>query len=557
MELQHIIAQKKELLVRETFSRQPINYSENMAADEKDRFIQYLVDKVNMFELDKRATELAVEEFQSQFDSVSSTLDSMKKEMAILKAELHDERSKRKKAEAKANKLDQQLKYAQKNKFGDKRQNARKDEKKDESADREDEKDRFDGTDGTVSTKSVPENNPTGVHPVKEKKERDTSKRPEKYDTMSVDGDPVFHPTDDTKVPGRIIERKSVKVFSFKMFLVEELYDMVHYVEPGKKPKWGYFPAEGHPEVVTKFEGTKATPEFLQALAYEVYVKNVTFGLLHQWLTDMGMTISKNTLHNWLKKGKKYLDKLIVVLKTIALEKDSIVNCDETWCKVRKYDHYKKCYIWVLVNKTEKIAIFFYEDGSRGRDVLTHFLGDAELKSIMTDGYNAYVFIGDELKSTKFKDTEHQICMAHAMAKFAKAANPGGDKAALPFHDDLSLFYKLEGRYDEEGISPEERGRRRQSLETKEILIRLRSRLDIELAKDETERSPYLTEALNYLNKLWDGIFAYQKDGNYPIDNNIAERTIRSSRHSVTTPCITEVMKELRWLLPTIVSSPP
>ena len=522
MELQHIIAQKKELLVRETFSRQPINYSENMAADEKDRFIQYLVDKVNMFELDKRATELAVEEFQSQFDSVSSTLDSMKKEMAILKAELHDERSKRKKAEAKANKLDQQLKYAQKNKFGDKRQNARKDEKKDESADREDEKDRFDGTDGTVSTKSVPENNPTGVHPVKEKKERDTSKRPEKYDTMSVDGDPVFHPTDDTKVPGRIIERKSVKVFSFKMFLVEELYDMVHYVEPGKKPKWGYFPAEGHPEVVTKFEGTKATPEFLQALAYEVYVKNVTFGLLHQWLTDMGMTISKNTLHNWLKKGKKYLDKLIVVLKTIALEKDSIVNCDETWCKVRKYDHYKKCYIWVLVNKTEKIAIFFYEDGSRGRDVLTHFLGDAELKSIMTDGYNAYVFIGDELKSTKFKDTEHQICMAHAMAKFAKAANPGGDKAALPFHDDLSLFYKLEGRYDEEGISPEERGRRRQSLETKEILIRLRSRLDIELAKDETERSPYLTEALNYLNKLWDGIFAYQKDGNYPIDNNIA-----------------------------------
>ena len=33
----------------------------------------------------------------------------------------------------------------------------------------------------------------------------------------------------------------------------------------------------------------------------------MTFGLLHQWLTDMGMTISKNTLRNWLKKGKKYL----------------------------------------------------------------------------------------------------------------------------------------------------------------------------------------------------------------------------------------------------------
>ena len=71
-------------------------------------------------------------------------------------------------------------------------------------------------------------------------------------------------------------------------------------------------------------------------------MKNVTFGLLHQWLTDMGMTVSANTLRNWLKKGKVYLDKLVESLKEVALEKDSIVNCDETWCKVRKYDHYKK-----------------------------------------------------------------------------------------------------------------------------------------------------------------------------------------------------------------------
>lgn len=418
------------------------------------------------------------------------------------------------------------MKYAQKTKFGDKRQNARTDRNKKEESDREDEKDRLDGTDGTISTMSVQEK-PAEEHAMNEKNERDASNRPEKYDTMSVEGAPVFHPTDDSKVPGRIIERKSVKVYSFEMCLVEEQFDMVHYVEPGKKPQWGYSPTDGHPAVVTKFEGTKATPEFLQALAYEVYVKNVTFGLLHQWLTDMGMTISKNTLHNWLKKGKKYLDKLIVVLKGIALEKDSIVSCDETWCKVRKYDHYKKCYIWVLVNKAEKIAIFFYEDGSRGREVLTRFLGDAELRSIMTDGYNAYVFIGDELKSSRFKDTDHQVCMAHAMAKFAKASNPGLDDAALPFHDDLSLFYKLEDRYDGEGISPEERGKRRQSLETKGIMIRLRSNLDVQLAKEESERSPYLTEALNYLNKFWNEIFSYQKDGNYPIDNNIAERAIR------------------------------
>lgn len=422
--LQHIIHMKREILARETFSRQAINYSEDMPADQKDRYIQYLVGKVNDLDLDKRAMELAVEKFQGIHNDIVASLEELKKNVSEIKAELHEERRRRKSAEAKARKLDQQLKYAQKNKFGNKRQNARNESDSKEDVDREDEKDRFDGTGGTASTKSVREH-PGEVRPVKEKKERDMSNRPEKYATMSVDGAPVFHPTDDSKVPGRIIERKSVKVYSFKMCLVEEQFDMVHYVEPGKKPKWSYFPTDGHPEVVTKFEGTKATPEFLQAIAYEIYVKNVTFGLLHQWLTDMGMTISRNTLHNWLKKGKKYLDKLIVVLKAIALEKDSIVSCDETWCKVRKYDHYKKCYIWVLVNKSEKIAVFFYEDGSRGRDVLTHFLGDAELKSIMTDGYNAYVFIGDELRSAQFKDTDHQICMGSCDGQVRKGGQSG------------------------------------------------------------------------------------------------------------------------------------
>lgn len=37
-------------------------------------------------------------------------------------------------------------------------------------------------------------------------------------------------------------------------------------------------------------------------------MKNVTFGLLHGWLTDLGMKVSADTLRNWLRKGKKYLD---------------------------------------------------------------------------------------------------------------------------------------------------------------------------------------------------------------------------------------------------------
>ena len=211
----------------------------------------------------------------------------------------------------------------------------------------------------------------------------------------------------------------------------------------------------------------------------------------------------------------------------IERRKDSIVNCDETWYKVRKYDHYKKCYIWVLVNKARKTAIFFYENGSRGRKVLTDFLGNAELKSIMSDGYNAYVFIGNELKSARFKDTVHQVCMSHAKNKFVKASNQGGEPNAERFSEILKEFFMRDRKYDDAGLTPKERFQERQSLETKELLIELRSLLDSEQSKDSEFRSRYYREALNYLNRFWKEIFAYLDDGELPIDNNLAERTIR------------------------------
>ena len=326
--LQHIIDSKRELLSRETYSRNPINYSEGMADDQKDRFIQYLAEQHQEDELTIKAMKLVLEDFMVQMKELKEQMSSMRSKQSDLENRLSEERKLRQSAERKAKSLQEKLDFANQERFGDRRQRIHSKAEK-SASDRQKEKDDYDGTDDTLRMDSVTENKPQEV---KESsgKGRDLSNRPEGYKTMGVAGEAIEHPSDLTKVPGRIIERRMVRVFSFRTFLTEECFELVHYAEPGKKPKWGYFPSEGHPEVITKFEGTKATPEFLQAIAYEVYVKNVTFGLLHQWLTDMGMTISKNTLRNWLKKGKKYLDELVRVLKSVALEKDSIVNCDET-----------------------------------------------------------------------------------------------------------------------------------------------------------------------------------------------------------------------------------
>ena len=488
-----------------------------MAEDQKERYIQYLAEQNQDLRLTSDAMKLVLEDFMAQMKDLKAQVSSMESKHADLENRLSEEHKLRKSAERKIKSLQERLDYAHQERFGDRRQKIKSKAKTGDS-DRNKEKDDYDGTDDTLRTDSVDHVQSPGVKEPSGK-ERDLSNRPDGYKTMGVAGEATEHPSDLTKAPGRLIERRMVRVFSFRTFLTEECFEMVHYAELGKKPRWGYFPSEGHPEVVTGFEGTKVTPEFLQAIAYEVYVKNVTFGFLHQWLTDMGMTISKNTLHNWLTKGKTYLDEQVCVLKSISLEKDSIVNCDETWCKVRKYDHYKKCYIWVLVNKARKTAIFFYE--------ITDFLGDAELKSIMSDGYNAYVFISNELKSGRFKDTVHQVCMSHAKNKFVKASNQGGEPTAERFSEILKEFFMRDRKYDDAGFTSKERLRERQGLATKELLIELRSLLDSEQSKDSEFRSRYYKEALNYLNRFRKEIFAYLDDGELPIDNNLAERTIR------------------------------
>ena len=88
---------------------------------------------------------------------------------------------------------------------------------------------------------------------------------------------------------------------------------------------------------------------------------------------------------------------VLLHLKQQALVKDAIVNCDETWCRVRlRNRRQKKGYIWCMINKAAKIVIFFFDEGSRGRRVLSEFLGDAEIKALQSDAYNAYYYLDNE-----------------------------------------------------------------------------------------------------------------------------------------------------------------
>ena len=139
-----------------------------------------------------------------------------------------------------------------------------------------------------------------------------------------------------------------------------------------------------------------------------------------------------------------------------------------------------------------------------------------------SDGYNVYMYIDKELV-----DTEHLCCLAHARAKFVYAYEQGDDPDAKYLIDCFGELYRLEDTYKLSGLSAQEITRCRHSLRTKEIIGRIRSKLDVLLSPTHPPRGELMDKAVNYLQIFWKQLFAYLNDGRYDIDNSIAERFIR------------------------------
>ncbi len=124
-------------------------------------------------------------------------------------------------------------------------------------------------------------------------------------------------------------------------------------------------------------------------------------------------------------------------------------------------------------------------------------------------------------------DIEHFCCMAHARAKFKYALDRGNDRDVAFILELTGELYRLEREYEEGKLFPGQIRLCRNNLKTKEIIIKLRSKLDALLSGNHPPRGELMEKALNYMNTFCTRLFAYLNDGSYSIDNSIAERFIR------------------------------
>lgn len=284
-----------------------------------------------------------------------------------------------------------------------------------------------------------------------------------------------------------------------------------------------YLPADGEPEYIDKVPGTKATSEFMAYLSYDRFHLHTPIYREVQRLLDESMSVCRQTLSNWLYRVSIPASKVVSHLLDCALCDDAIVNVDETWVRVKdeKDNTYRKKYTWCLVNKKERIVIYHYDNGSRGRKVLKELIGDHHIKALQSDGYNVYLYLDNELV-----DIEHLCCMAHARAKFKYAADQG-DTEAQYFLDLIGELYGLEKTYRDMELDPEDIKTARNNGRTSQILGDIYNRLVHLRQEGHPPRSELMEKALNYMFSYWKQLTAWRKDGRYDIDNTLAERYIR------------------------------
>ena len=392
--------------------------------------------------------------------------------------------------------------------------------------DRQKDKDDFDGTNG-ASMSSVSQVNDTTAEekePAEQPQKSYENRKGLKYQTMFADNK-IIHKSDVNLLPegATYIKSKIKSSYDQVSYIVQHDYEIIVYKDKDGNMREGYFPMAEEPSVIDMFPGTHASSSLLANLVFNKYHMNTPVYREMDRLFNNNMTVCRNTVYNWFVKGSKHLDKVLPILKEKLLAKGAVVNCDETWCRVKENGKYSKKYIWGMVNEQAKVAVYFYDEGSRGRQVLRDFLGETEIDALQSDGFNVYMYIDKELVNV-----DHLCCLAHVRAKFQYAFEQGKDKDAEYFMDNIGRLYDLEKQYKLRNLTPTQILRERQGEATARIVQRLRQRLDKLLTDGNPMRGDLMHKALNYLNSFWNQLILYLKDGRYNIDNSLAERALRT-----------------------------
>ncbi|ULO10088.1 IS66 family transposase [Paenibacillus sp. 19GGS1-52] len=270
------------------------------------------------------------------------------------------------------------------------------------------------------------------------------------------------------------------------------------------------------------YPGSLASPSIMAHVMSQKYVDSQPLYRQEQQFVRMGLTLSRQTLANWMIYGAEHwLTLLTQQMKTHLLKQD-VLHADETTLQVLREpgkSAESQSYLWLYRTGRMGPPIVLYDyrptrGGENPRDYLNGFSG-----YLHVDGYAGY---------HKVKGVTLVGCWAHARRKFdeaLKALPPSSDKAETASKQGLQFCNELFAIERElKDAAPEERYNIR--------MERSRPILDAYLAWLKQQRSrtlpkSLLGQAIAYSMNQWEKLTAFLKDGRLELDNNRSERSIK------------------------------
>ena len=371
------------------------------------------------------------------------------------------------------------------------------------------------------------------------KKERDLSNRPDHYKKMHADVQ-VVHECDLDKLEELGLEflhyTRPVDQFDRISITRQDTYRFVwvrdkktgrefSYFVPKKEKRECIFVNESDYDEPSLVPHTSCTWRMLSDLGVNRYQYALSCGREMFRMFNEKMSVSKQTILNWLKEGAEFLKGGQCRIKRRLLKKGTSIYVDETWVdtKVKQADgsfKYVKRYMWVVVNLTTKVCYYLF--GRRKREVIEKFLGDFQ-GTLMTDAYNAYAYF------SQLDGCSHACCWAHVRRIYWSALKDYKDSLAQEFIELIGVLYKVElesillHRTEAEVLE----ARKTESIPILNELDQKSALLLAKVKSKELKISSKLEHALNYMRNHWKELIAYIDIGNVLIDNNCCERAVR------------------------------
>lgn len=275
-------------------------------------------------------------------------------------------------------------------------------------------------------------------------------------------------------------------------------------------------------------EKSIASAGLLAHIVTAKFVDGLPFYRQEKQFARLGYEISRANMTNWTIQLGRKVARLLGLLKRDVLS-GPLIQMDETTIQVLKEKDRSpmiKSYMWVTRGGPPgKPGIYFHYDQTRSTKVAREILKDYQ-GVVQTDGYGGYDYLDHSVHIL------HAGCWAHARRKFMevlKAKGKHDKKKAKIGHaeqavDYIGQIYAVEREATEEKLSLAERGELRKK-KSKPVLDVFRPWLE-EIGL-KTPPKGLLGKAIGYTLKRWDQLTLYLDHSFVPIDNNLAENTIR------------------------------